>query len=295
VVLTLGRDASNDIILEDKLISRNHAMIRRLGRDGYYLIDMGSSNGTYVNKKRVTSPVLLRDGDSICLGEATMVFRQETHVSQERDLLDEQEKTALLDNSEVQKIAILVADIRDYMELTETAPIHVLTSMMSHWFREVNRCVEQHDGVVDKFIGDCVYARWSTDGDMKNIVRQTLNAALALSRLTAELGMHQKEISRPIRIGVGINTGEAGLGVGVDATALGDAVNLAFRLEEASKQLGMDVVMSASAYQHLAKEVWAGRERQVSVRGKQAPIRVCAWKFGELDQLLQKSGTGLAS
>ena len=57
-VLTLGRDKNSDIAIVDLLVSRNHAMIRRLGRSDYYLIDSGSSNGSFVNSQRVAIPRL---------------------------------------------------------------------------------------------------------------------------------------------------------------------------------------------------------------------------------------------
>jgi len=75
-VLTLGRDKNSDITLGDLLASRNHAMIRRLGEHDYYLIDSGSSNGSFVNSKRVAMPRLLKNGDCIRIGESELVFKQ---------------------------------------------------------------------------------------------------------------------------------------------------------------------------------------------------------------------------
>ena len=80
-VLTLGRDKSSDIAIVDLLVSRNHAMIRRLGQSDYYLIDSGSSNGSFVNSQRVTIPRLLKNNDSIQIGESELIFKQELELS----------------------------------------------------------------------------------------------------------------------------------------------------------------------------------------------------------------------
>ena len=73
--LTLGRAPDNDIVLDDRRVSRRHAEIRfRLGRHTLY--DLGSTNGTFVNGKRV-SEVALSEGDRVTLGAATLVFHAE--------------------------------------------------------------------------------------------------------------------------------------------------------------------------------------------------------------------------
>lgn len=72
---TLGRSPENDVVIDDRRVSRRHAEIRvRLGRHTLY--DLGSTNGTFVNGKRI-SEVVLSDGDRITLGAATLVYRLE--------------------------------------------------------------------------------------------------------------------------------------------------------------------------------------------------------------------------
>src|SRR6266566_3905320 len=70
----LGRGNQSAIVLEDDLVSRNHAMIQRMDSGEYYLIDMGSRNGSFVNERRVSTPIALRDGDRLKVGNAQIIF-----------------------------------------------------------------------------------------------------------------------------------------------------------------------------------------------------------------------------
>jgi pSer/pThr/pTyr-binding forkhead associated (FHA) protein len=73
-VITLGRDGENDYTLSDSSISRRHARLQRLPH-GWLLIDLGSTNGTWVNSERVVAPLLLQDDDLVLLGEQRLIFR----------------------------------------------------------------------------------------------------------------------------------------------------------------------------------------------------------------------------
>jgi hypothetical protein len=74
-VLTLGREAGNDLVVEDPQISRRHARLTRQG-NSYLLEDLGSTNGTFVNGSRVTTPVLLANGDLIGLADTVVLAVQ---------------------------------------------------------------------------------------------------------------------------------------------------------------------------------------------------------------------------
>lgn len=285
-VLTLGRDRNSDIVLPDLHASRNHAMVRCLGQGDFYLIDGGSSNGSFVNGQRLATPRLLRDGDKIRMGRVEMKFHQTAKQAVSSDTLSMQD-TLISDTPEIRQITILVADIRDFTSMSEEVHIRTLTKVMNSWFNKVNETVFKHGGVVDKFIGDCVFARWESDVDQQKTVIQALAAAVDINRLTQALNSSFPELSTPIKIGVGINTGAASMGIGQNNTALGDAVNIAFRLESATKVLGTDVVLSETAYQYLPKEFVAERRQHLRVKGKRDPIRICMLEFSEADQVLK--------
>ena len=71
--ITLGRAVENDIVITSKRVSREHAIVRR---EGWHVVleDLNSTNGTFLNDERVLTPVELRDGDQIKIGDVSLVF-----------------------------------------------------------------------------------------------------------------------------------------------------------------------------------------------------------------------------
>ena len=291
-VETIGRDKSNTIAIKDALSSRNHAVIRRVGNDQYYLLDAGSRNGSYINNQRITAPTMMHDGDKVSIGETVIVFAQEPSEDDGSKTIDGDEtdlgETISFVRSDIRSVTILVADIRDYSGLSERIDIKVLSKLMSKWFYEVQNIIQRHGGRVDKFIGDCVMAVWDTHNSADTMIEQCLRAAGRLHRLTRELGERNPDINEEMRIGVGVNTGIAALGIGQENTVMGDTVNLAFRLETATKDLNRDIVLSQSSYNHLPQDVWDGREEEVSVKGKRKPVSVIGLSLEELEQVLDE-------
>ena len=285
-VLTIGRDKNSDIVLGDLMVSRNHSMIRRIGHGDYYLIDGGSSNGSYVNQQRVSMPKLLKHGDKITIGGIDFLFEQEEKEegAEEAVVLED---TIVHDTPEIKKITIVVADIRGFTSLSEQIPIRTLTRMMNTWFNEVSDVIIKQNGIVDKFIGDCVFARWEADDDEISTLINALIAASGISKVTEDLNRNFSEISEDLHIGVGINTGAASVTAGRDNSALGDAVNVAFRLESATKMLGKDIVLSESAYRHFPKKYWKDQEQKIRVKGKRDPVRIFAIDFDIISNLVE--------
>ncbi|NER83012.1 MAG: FHA domain-containing protein, partial [Leptolyngbya sp. SIO1D8] len=76
---TVGRSDDNNLVLPDRWISRNHAMIQVMETGEFYLIDLGSRNGSFVNGRRVSVPVTLRDGDMLTFGQTELQFYCPTH------------------------------------------------------------------------------------------------------------------------------------------------------------------------------------------------------------------------
>ena len=288
-ILTIGRDNHSDLVIPELTVSRNHAMIRCLGKGDYYLIDSGSSNGSFVNKLRVVVPRLLHDGDMIRIGKTDILFEQGTKDDEAIDNVSLIE-TIVHDSPTIKQITIMVADIREFTSLSEQVPIKMLTTIMNRWFHDVNNAIYSYDGIVDKFIGDCVFARWETSIDQQKSVLNALSAASDINDITSNLYQEYKEqLPGRLEIGVGINTGTAAVsGVGPDRTALGDAVNIAFRMESVSKVLKKDIVMSEYAFEFLPENIWTGKTRQIKVKGKREPLGIFPITFSEVDKILKQ-------
>ena len=296
---TIGRSKTNDLVFPDPKVSRNHSLLRSLGEDKYYLVDMGSANGTYLNGKRVIVPTLLKSGDVIQIGSNFLIFQIEK--ADQKNPSDgigkeaaDSETTIAYDIPLVQEVTVLVADIRDYTLMSEQLPINILAKLLGEWFRAVNEVIERNGGGVDKFIGDAVMACWLiNEKTPENDVRNTLKAAYELHVVTELINQSYPQLKKPLQIGVGVNTGEAvvgdmGSGRLQDYTVLGDSVNLAFRLEKATKELKTDLAISSNSFCYLPRHFWDNHLSSVSVKGKDEPVEVCMMKFPELLKIINQ-------
>src|SRR5262249_29347411 len=106
----LGRGNQSAIVLEDDLVSRNHAMIQRMESGEYFLIDMGSRNGSFVNDRRVSTPIALRDGDRLKVGNAQIVFHNPLETAPAA-VQPEEDGAATLCHLRVCLVSVLVIDI----------------------------------------------------------------------------------------------------------------------------------------------------------------------------------------
>lgn len=80
---SLGRTTANTIVLDSPNVSRRHALVHLQSIGEFWLIDFGSSNGTFLNKRRIIHPVQLNDGDQITIGDTLFTFHQPRAISEE--------------------------------------------------------------------------------------------------------------------------------------------------------------------------------------------------------------------
>lgn len=85
----IGRKSDCDIILTDRRISRKHALLQKLDQSNFYFMDLGSSNGSFLNGQRVDTPMLLRHGNHISMGLTNLVFFNPLPICQEQSIQDD--------------------------------------------------------------------------------------------------------------------------------------------------------------------------------------------------------------
>lgn len=299
---TIGRDADNGIILTDQWMSRHHAMLQLMDNGEYYLIDLGSRNGTFINSRRVNIPTPIFHGDLITFGQTNIHFhKQSRHLEHTHGLATatQQRDEAITGLLHVRRlISVLVIDIRDFTGLTRQLEEQVLSSLVGSWFRYAGEIIRRHGSWVDKYIGDAVMAVWIHGSWEINVqdIPKPFRALLEIQAMTSQLHAAYG-LTLPLQIGAGINTGFAmigntGSGDRPDYTALGDTVNAAFRLENSTKQLGVDLAIGPTAYQYLQQ--WAGKslsfsDSTVELKGYDTPMQVYAGTFATLAQILGDS------
>lgn len=298
---TFGRSDDNNFVLPDRWISRNHAMLQCMESGEYYLIDLGSRNGSFINGRRVSVPVILQNGDLLTFGQTEMRFYcpvEEPAVEMGTSTTDSQDHTATAMLHVRRLISVMVVDIRDFTVMTRQIDEKVLSEAIGTWFRRAGEIITQHDSWVDKYIGDAVMAVWihGTQRIEPQEMVQILEAISALAKMTSKLH-EQFPLPFPLRIGAGLNTGYAmvgntGSGAHPDYTALGDTVNAAFRFESSTKQLGLDIALGETTFQSL-QEVSASdqcfQQYTVRMKGYETPIMTHAGTFTDLERFLQSS------
>lgn len=297
---TIGRSEDNNVVLSDRWISRNHAMLQCMDTGDFYLIDLGSRNGSFVNGRRVSIPVTLRNGDHLTFGQTEVEFYCPAPNSVASSANEDKDFTATAALHVRRLISVLVIDIRNFTGLTRQMDEKVLSEMIGTWFRHAGEIIREHGSWVDKYIGDAVMAVWihGTQEIQPKEMSQIFKALSALHKMTTDL-YNLYPLPFPLRIGAGVNTGYAMVGNAgssdrPDYTALGDTVNAAFRLETSTKQIGLDVAIGEMTHKHLLTALGSDdttamfKQFTVHLKGYEVPTVTYACTFADLNIFLQR-------
>ena len=189
---------------------------------------------------------------------------------------------------ETRMLSVMFSDIRGFTAISEQfkANPQGLSRLINRGFLSpMTKLIMARRGTIDKYMGDCVMAFWNAPLDDPDHADHACDSALAmlagLDHINRELKAEAETANRahhPIDIGIGINTGECVVGnMGSDErfayTALGDAVNLAARLEGQSKTYGLSIIIGEATRE--AAPSWAALELdRIAVTGKKEAVRI---------------------
>jgi class 3 adenylate cyclase len=210
--LVIGRSTEADIVVPNALMSRKHA---RVSWDGqrYVVEDLGTRNGTLVNREQITAPHSLKDGDEIALPGLVIVFRSS----------DETMMIGATPSPRVTTLTFLFADLRDYSAFVERRGDAAAAELIHDYRLLMRDEIAAAEGAEIKTEGDSFYVVFDT-------AQQALRCAIAIQRRAARRTAERAD--RPIHIGIGINTGEP---VREGDGFVGSAVNVAARLAQNAK------------------------------------------------------------
>jgi len=261
----------------------------------FYITDCGSRNGTLVNGARLATPMILRPGDQIRIGNYEFTFHQETvdqHSS--ADSVERQPSTNVV--FALSLITVLVVDIRDFTGLAQRVEASKLAEVTGTLFREAGLALQERGAWAQKYIGDAVMALWlhKESAPEPHELAAVFDGLSSLARIAGRL-QGQFELGAPIRIGAGINSGWASVGnagsiASSDYTALGDVVNMTFRLESATKEIACDLALGQGAYEFLASCMDARplfQRRVVNLKGYNDPVTVYGAGWSTLPAVLE--------
>jgi adenylate cyclase len=168
------------------------------------------------------------------------------------DRVIESGETALLPVQ--REVTILFSDIRGFTTLSETLPPQQVLALLDDYFGHMTQIVMAHGGMVNKFLGDGMLACWGVPDHSDDHAEQAMRAALDMRTKLVELNAWREQHGEPpLRIGIGLHTGVVAAGMlgGTqqhEYTIIGDAVNVASRVEGLTKTLGVDILVSESTW-----------------------------------------------
>jgi adenylate cyclase len=208
---------------------------------------------------------------------------------------------------ELRQISVFFSDIEGFSSIAERMAPRELVALINEYFRAVTDIVEAHDGFVDKYIGDAVIAVFGAPLDDPAHATKAVRAALACQARLAELRSGSGPFATyRLNTRIGVSSGEALVGnIGsrrhFNYTVMGDAVNIAARLENANRYFGTTVMASeATVVSTHAAFVW--RELDLlRVKGRDAPVRVfeplaaAEQQTAEMERHVAAYAAGLAS
>lgn len=208
----------------------------------------------------------------------------ERYVSRDvvRELLDSGNELLAQLGGTRKEVAVLFSDVRGFTALTERADPEVLVAQLNEYLGEMVRIVFAHSGTLDKFIGDAVMAVWGTvasDGPRGDCLRAVRAALAMLETVEAMRRRWKAEARADLRLGIGVNFGPAVFGnIGseekMEPTVIGDAVNLASRLEGVTKKYAVPIVLSGAVVEFVRGEVPLRMLDIVRVSGRSAPVEI---------------------
>ena len=181
---------------------------------------------------------------------------------------------------ERRQVSILFTDLRGFTTLSERMAPEQMAARLTEYFDAMTSAIFVRRGMVNDFIGDAILAVFGAPLDDPEHARHAILSALAMSETLGKLNERwSSEGLPPLRMGVGIHTGEVFAGnVGragkVKYAVVGDTVNLASRVEGLNKEMGTTMLVTEATYRAAGLELEVKDRGLVSVKGREEPVRV---------------------
>jgi adenylate cyclase len=176
------------------------------------------------------------------------------------------------------EVTVLFSDIRGFTALAENLPPRAVLELLDDYFGRMAMIVKGHDGVVGKFLGDGLLAFWGVPDDDRDHAHKAVRAALDMQRELVDVN-RAREVDGlpPLRIGIGVHTGPVAAGMlggaeHAEYTVIGDAVNVASRIEGLTKTHGVDVLVSETTWARCGERFGGKKLAAEEIRGRREPV-----------------------
>ncbi len=249
----------------------------RLQDRGFWFFDLGSRNGSYLNGRRVTTAQLLTDGDLIKIGDFELRFEGSAPLDGSATQSFSGQKTMV--GIQSREAIIFVCDILGFTALSEKLGPDELAPIIGSWYSKIGFMLEENGASLDKFIGDCALAYWLDTSPGSRL--DALRTVCAAQRIAAEVQReHHQSLARAgltFRTGAAVHLGPVVYGAISEGafTLLGDAVNLAFRLESLTRELDKTALVSGDFLDGWdIGRTWCEPCGSKNVKGRTGPVEV---------------------
>jgi adenylate cyclase len=199
------------------------------------------------------------------------IKKQFEHYLDPRQVKQLQDNPSLLKlGGEKKEATFLFTDVRGFTSLSEKLQPEQVTELMNQALTIQSNAVQEHGGMVDKYIGDAMMAIFNAPLDLPEHENQ---AILAAQKIQEDMQV----VDMPLKIGIGVNTGEAVIGnmgsdTRFDYSAIGDCVNTAARLESATKDVGVDILIGENTAKNCDFELKS--LKSIKVKGKSKYLKI---------------------
>jgi len=198
-----------------------------------------------------------------------------------KELVEEMAKDpgAYSTKGETREMTVLFSDVRNFTSISEGLSATELTAMMNAYLTHMTETIQRDRGTIDKYIGDAIMAFWGAPLKDPQHAEHALHSALAMQQQIKDIGPEFIKRGWPqLEIGVGLNCGPMNVGDMGSAfrrayTVMGDAVNLASRLESLTKEYGVGILVSENIVASVPSVIYRELDR-VRVKGKAEPISI---------------------
>jgi adenylate cyclase len=180
---------------------------------------------------------------------------------------------------ESRDLTILFSDVRGFTTISESLKPKDLAQLMNGFLSPFSQVIYEQRGTIDKYMGDCIMAFWGAPVTDPDHARHGVQAAFAMLKALEKINADFKSKGWPeIQIGVGLNTGKVSVGnmgskIRLAYTVMGDAVNLASRLEGITKEYGAKIVIGQATKDQIPDLVCRELDR-VRVKGKDVAVTI---------------------
>jgi adenylate cyclase len=234
---SIGRSLNNQVVLPESKVSRRHAIIHSQGQHEYWLVDLGSSNGTYLNGRRVSQPTRLQDRDQVTIGDSRLTFRQKHTPTASLSAVNDATITEIRHG----RCWLLLADIVGSTQISRQLTPQDLSMMIGQWLAWSKEVIERNNGAINKFLGDGFFAYWDDKTSPETLARtlKELREGQDRAQPVFRVVLHYGDVAMG-----GASMGEESL--------VGSSVNMVFRIEKLASALGESRLMSKAAQTLLA-------------------------------------------